>query len=235
MVSFAQLGRDSDFSQPCLGGTSIAVFLAVAVFMDFWFGVIHIFEHKVPKFWAKHKIHHQYKREDLNYFANTYSHFHDSVGMEASVVICLLATYLIGGPRVHNFLIYFDLMVAAGMTHHKYGVLQMNLCFFWELDAVDIVAGELSNRISTYHYAHHNVLTSRFSLYGITSDEVLERVTAPFLAADQQPHKVTTASPGVSLTASGGARPCKWGCGKNYSNANSLSSHQSRCSLKVPK
>jgi len=147
-------------------------YLLMFLVMDIFFGTTHIISHKNHWLWKKHLIHHKYKREDLDTFANFYAELLDGALMNLAVII------LPGIVTLYFHLPPFfmcDLLMSALYTHHKYPDKQAHALWFWEWDVIDIILGR--SRISTFHRHHHNFPNEHWSAFGIISnDKVFEKI-----------------------------------------------------------
>lgn len=185
--------------------SSFAWFVFLLLQADVFFGVFHVMHHKIPSLWVKHAIHHQYRREDLNSLANFYAELGDSFSMAFGIFFMGNVLSAVGDQ---SFLSMFDLAMAAAFTHHKYTNEHMTLSMFWEFDAIDICLDK--PRISCYHNAHHHSYLSKFSLFGLVSDDVLTTLTVSLgLVPKSQPSEPFEATKNLSAEEAKESFPLK--------------------------
>jgi hypothetical protein len=151
------------------------VFFFLLVMLDGSFGLSHYATHVVPALWKRHGIHHQYKKERLNAFANFYSDFWDSCIMNSSIFMTGATLCMVFG-RYH--VSYMDIIYSAGSTHLRYTNKQMNLIYFFEWDLIDMFLGK--HRIGNFHAQHHQDSSVNFCAYGIVSDDLIKAMVHPF-------------------------------------------------------
>lgn len=172
-VIFALCGPFIAFDRFREGGyqaSSFLWFLFILIQADFFFGTLHVLHHKIPSLWAKHAMHHQYRREDLNCVANFYAELTDAFTMAfGAFFMGNFFTALAG----QSFLSMWDMGRCLTLTHHRYAKQHITLFMFWEFDAIDMLLGR--PRLANFHGAHHNVFTSNFSSFGLLSDEFVTR------------------------------------------------------------
>lgn len=165
-VLFYLMSLYIDFDQPP-NSISFPVFLVIVFVLDVVFGLLHYATHVVPFLYKKHMVHHQYKKEKLNAFANFYSEFLDAVLMNAGFFPSALFMCWLG----RDYVPFMELTLLAGSTHSRYTDKQMNLMYFFEWDLIDIAFG--APRMASYHAHHHHALTEHFSAFGFISDDTI--------------------------------------------------------------
>eukprot|EP00658_Telonema_sp_P-2_P066785 TRINITY_DN5574_c0_g2_i1.p1 TRINITY_DN5574_c0_g2~~TRINITY_DN5574_c0_g2_i1.p1 ORF type:complete len:316 (-),score=45.80 TRINITY_DN5574_c0_g2_i1:13-960(-) len=101
-----------DFDRP-ITSSSFLVYVAAVYASDLVFGSLHFLTHCWPWLWKKHAIHHQYKRQDLNSFANFYTEFLDGLLMNCSMMAIGGVVALTGDCSY----IMSDLLFTAALSH----------------------------------------------------------------------------------------------------------------------
>jgi len=165
-LNFLTLGLSLNFEKfPTK--TTFPFFLLCLGVADILFGYFHVATHKNPALWPKHQVHHQYKREDLNTFANFYADLLDGFLMNISLfAVTFLTLYFDQSSVVLN-----DMLYVAFFAHHKYPSGQYNMMWFFEYDVIDILFGK--PRISSFHAEHHQALDRSYCNTGFISDQFI--------------------------------------------------------------
>lgn len=146
---------------------SLFYWVAVMLFSEFAFGIIHTLSHTIPSLRKLHMVHHEYRREDLNTFANFYADISDSLLMNIVGFINAIFTVTFSFSSV----IFKELAMGLGYTHHKYPTHLMTLGYFFEFEVIDMIMERV--RLCNYHNVHHHLLDRNFGTYGFISDEVI--------------------------------------------------------------
>jgi sterol desaturase/sphingolipid hydroxylase (fatty acid hydroxylase superfamily) len=146
-------------------------FVAMVIFVDWFFGITHYWLHTVPFLRKLHLVHHEYKKEDLNTMANFYADFWDSLAMNITNVAFSIATVLF----VQNPIIIKELIYIAFSTHHKYPTNTFTSFYFFEIEVIDMITSNI--RMSDFHNAHHNEVDSYFALFGLFNDNHFVSIT----------------------------------------------------------
>ena len=182
-TSFYIASRGVDFVNSGMGeAKSFLVFCFLMFVFDASFGINHYLEHNVKSLWGRHILHHQYKKEKINAFANFYSEFWDSIIMNCSLAVTAIALVICFG-RYH--ISFMDVIFAAASSHLRYGENQMSLMFFFEWDLIDMALKR--NRIGSYHANHHHDSNINYSVYGIVSDDMIKSIMPRFEGKSIQP------------------------------------------------
>eukprot|EP00954_Amorphochlora_amoebiformis_P030893 1395358-Amorphochlora_amoeboformis.AAC.1 len=124
---------------------SFPLFATSLYIFDLAFGVFHSYSHCIPWMHKKHMVHHQYRKNDLNAFANFYADIIDSFIMNIGFFFVAAYLAVMRGGHVQMAEITY-----AGMhTHVRYATSQCHLVFFFEYDMIDLWFKR--DRISTFH------------------------------------------------------------------------------------
>mmetsp|Transcript_14444 Transcript_14444/g.36488 ORF Transcript_14444/g.36488 Transcript_14444/m.36488 type:complete len:353 (+) Transcript_14444:58-1116(+) len=164
--SFEITGLLSDFGAQ-LSYWDYPLFVVQILAFDLVFGVAHYYSHRVPALWEFHKQHHEYRREDLNIFANFFAHIYDSIIMNIGFVSSAFLAVTAGGTS-HYFMA--DLAFAGLGTHQKYVEETMQLCYYFEYDVLDLLFG--TRRVSSFHNRHHHCCGGFYSAFGSLPDHL---------------------------------------------------------------
>lgn len=172
MVTYGLFQYCMDTSRFVLETTvTFPVFVFMVGLMDSVFGMIHYLEHKVAALYKKHKFHHTYKKQELNFFANFCSDFEDAFGMAFGFNLGLA---FLCWTQAHHVALY-DLQICLINTHCRYRGDSFNLIYFFEWDLIDICfIGNESERLSCYHHQHHQDHDKNFSAFGLVTDSALD-------------------------------------------------------------
>jgi len=148
------------------------IFLLVLIMMgtDLIFGCLHHFCHNNPYMRKLHMVHHEYRKEDLNTFANFYSEFTDALIMTISGWYDIILIFMLS----MGTLPFKEVMMVVGQSHHKYANHHMSLYYFFEFELIDMIMDRV--RFSSFHNEHHTHLDKNFGIYGVISDEVVIKV-----------------------------------------------------------
>jgi sterol desaturase/sphingolipid hydroxylase (fatty acid hydroxylase superfamily) len=152
--------------------TPVCIFLWVLYMItgDLAFGLLHKLCHTHPYLRKLHMVHHEYRREDLNTFANFYSDFIDALFMNVPGMITALQTIMFSTGTMP----LKEITVSLTFVHHKYSNHHMMLGYLFEWDLIDMIMDRV--RVSDFHHLHHTLLDQNFSALGFISDEVLIKV-----------------------------------------------------------
>jgi sterol desaturase/sphingolipid hydroxylase (fatty acid hydroxylase superfamily) len=153
---------------------------------DLSFGILHYLSHKVPRFWASHKVHHEYKKQDLNTLANFYSDLPDGISMNCGLIGAGILAHAFGGPFGHQ-IVHMEYLFPALYTHSKYPTTFCNYIYFYELDVLSMVFRE--QRTAEYHHHHHQDSSAHFSVYGVWPDWLIKKMVDPFLSSSLKKEK----------------------------------------------
>ena len=142
---------------------------------DLFFGATHYLFHKIEYLWQLHKVHHEYKKESLNGFANFYGNFFDNFGMTFPFVPSMVVVLMCGG----SLPLYSNIIFNAAFTHFKYPKKFLcNVLFYENEILLDIIFGA---KLSSFHQEHHNLNISRYSGFGFLSDHFLKFICDPIV------------------------------------------------------
>lgn len=142
---------------------------------DIFFGTAHIMMHKVSSLWKNHhSIHHEYKLENVNCFANFYADTLDSFVMMATLILPLLGFQLMTGIDL-VFFIFVDGYNTAVNTHNKYVANHITTPFFFEYDIVDQTIGKLfdAKQMSEWHHHHHLKTSKNYTSFGCVDESIV--------------------------------------------------------------
>ena len=169
-----------DFTVPVDTTSFFPVFLALVCVFDFLFGILHYLSHCNPYLCGKHALHHTYRKEHLNLFANCCSDIVDSVCMNFGLIV--ISIYLCKVGKYH--IPFLDLIYGLAHTHCRYNTHHMNLMYFFEYDLVDMMCGK--ERFSCFHADHHRDSSRNFAVFGFFQDEVFRRLLPSFRPVNEQ-------------------------------------------------
>lgn len=145
------------------------------IFSDIFFGMCHVLMHKIEYLWkTSHSIHHEYKLENVNCFANFYADTLDSFVMMGALIIPLLCFQMITGINLLYF-IYVDGYSAAVNTHNKYVSNHITIPFFFEYDLLDQTFSKIFGikQASEWHHHHHLKTSSNYTAFGFIDEKVI--------------------------------------------------------------
>lgn len=147
---------------------------------DFVFGVYHALLHKVDHLWLIHKIHHEYKLDNVNMNASYYADYFDSLGM---VILDAWPILIVNffGISIPSFLI-FDYISTIINSHNKYIYNHVNQFYFFEYSLFDLTIGHRYNHTqsSAFHVEHHSKLLSHYSPNGVVPDSWISAIADVF-------------------------------------------------------
>ena len=159
-------------------------FIVWMAFSDFFFGIAHVLMHKIEYLWKNsHSIHHEYKLENVNSFANFYSHFFDSIVMSGSFIIPIMCFQIISGINLPYFLI-IEGNISAGNAHNKYVSNHITCPFFFEYDLLDQTLSNYfgSKQVSEWHHYHHVKTSKHYTLYGLLNEEIIINIAETIIS-----------------------------------------------------
>jgi len=145
----------------------LVYWVGIMLFSELSFGIAHTLCHTHPYLRKLHMIHHEYRREDLNTFANFYADITDSLLMNIVGFINAILTVVFS----MSSLTFKEVGMGLGYTHHKYPTHLMTLGYFFEFEVIDMIMDRV--RLCNYHNVHHHLLDRNFGTYGFVSDEVI--------------------------------------------------------------
>uniref|UniRef100_A0A7S0CUL2 Fatty acid hydroxylase domain-containing protein n=1 Tax=Amorphochlora amoebiformis TaxID=1561963 RepID=A0A7S0CUL2_9EUKA len=151
---------------PSLDAFSFPLFATSLYLFDAVFGTLHAYSHCIPWIHKKHMVHHQYRRSDLNAFANFYADITDSFVMNCGFFFVAFYFAVCGSGHIPMAEISF----VALHTHARYSKTQSHLVFFFEFDLIDLWLKR--DRLSTFHARHHDWPDENFAGFGLIQDDL---------------------------------------------------------------
>eukprot|EP00954_Amorphochlora_amoebiformis_P027987 1389288-Amorphochlora_amoeboformis.AAC.2 len=107
---------------PFLTAYSFPVFASSLYMFDVAFGALHAYSHCIPWMLKKHMVHHQYRKKDLNAFANFYADIIDSFIMNIGVFVVAAYLAVMRGEHVEMA----EITYAAMHSHLRYATSQVS-------------------------------------------------------------------------------------------------------------
>lgn len=150
-------------------------FIVWMLLSDIFFGLGHVMMHKVEYLWKNsHSIHHEYKLENVNCFANFYADTLDSFVMMGALILPPLGFQYLTGINLLYF-IFVDGYFSAVNTHNKYVSNHITAPFFFEYDLFDQTFGKVFgiNVVSEWHHHHHLKTSKNYSAYGLFAESLV--------------------------------------------------------------
>lgn len=170
---YASTSIDFEYEPTPFTFTSLIIWMLSA---DFFFGIGHFLTHRVEYLWKNyHKVHHEYKLENINSFANFYANPLDSFMMLSTLILPLLCFQYVFGIKIVYFMC-IDGFHAAVHTHNKYANNHITSHFFFEYDLIDQTIGKYfdSRQMSEWHLKHHQKVSKNYTLYGSVGESVVK-------------------------------------------------------------
>jgi len=162
------------FDKRSTNPTSYLTLLILMIIWDLLFGFVHYCSHSNIFLMAKHKVHHEYQREELCIFASFHSEALDSFLMNSPILIVTYLARLAG----LNYVFILEIIRCSYFSHFKYPRYYLSLSHFYKLDFfLDLIA---SFKLPLFHYSHHIKLTECFSVFGLIKDSDIKKIYSVF-------------------------------------------------------
>lgn len=149
---------------------------------DFSFGSFHYMEHKVKSLWERHRVHHEYKLENVSMWANFYADFYDALTQFGSFV--MFPFFAFQYLEISMFPMYISETITGLSTHNKYVTNHVASYYFFESEIYDNTIGKLfgQQNIPEFHAAHHMHPNKYMGGWGYFTDELFGYILDPIIS-----------------------------------------------------